>query len=103
MRRRYRTGSGVFSPASDAIVADAFWRQGDRADATEDGAMSVVRRPYHGRRYNVLFGHGSVVTVTDSERTVEENSIPAGAQPPAGEAPFASQAEAIWSFFDEAG
>lgn len=108
MDRPYRltdvdSGAGyTFEPARDAILSDAFWRQGFSAPAPAVKGLQTypVRWAWdHGARFNVLGGGGSVWTA-DDDGTVHANSVPPGGQlPPKGEH-FAGYAEKVWRYFE---
>lgn len=94
----YRTAAGLYDPACSALLADAFWMPAYAAPAPAPAARRVLRTRCHGKKYNVLFGHGGVVSAVD-DGTVQDTAVPPG-QSPAGSAPYYEAAEILWSFFD---
>lgn len=94
--RTYRTAQEVYDPGRCALLADAFWLPACPAPAGPD-SKPVIRRRCHENKYNVLFGHGGVMTVTD-DGTIEANA--ATPDNPVGQAPYYEQAETLWAFFD---
>ncbi len=98
VERTYRTGSEVYDPGSSAILADAFWRQGESIAPAAGEAKAVLRHACHEVKYNVLFGHGGVSMITDDD-TIAENAVAPDASP-AGQSPYYEQAEILWAFFD---
>ncbi|MBN1943353.1 MAG: type II secretion system protein [Phycisphaerae bacterium] len=94
----YDTDGGVYDPALSALLADTFWTREYSATSSDPGAKRVWRGRCHEKKYNVLFGHGGVTTITD-DGTIQSAAIPPG-QAPTGRAPYYEQAEMLWSFLD---
>ena len=95
-------GRDPYDVPTDAMLADTFWWQDMAAETEPRGGVKVypVRAGWcHGRTFNVLYGGGSVHTVTD-DGTVAANSIPPGGSLDNDGHHFASYAERIWTYFD---
>lgn len=79
--------------SQDAWLADGFW-----------GCDSADRRPrdwLHGKRFNVLYGNGSVRAV-DDDGTVQSHSFGTGAIDPGDDGVgYATHVEEVWRFFDD--
>lgn len=106
--RRYRTtilgftcGDGDYDVAEEALLSDAFWRQDASVPAAGSPRQSLAVKASwcHGRRFNVLYGGGSVRLVDDSG-VVRANSIPPGGALADDHVHYATYAERIWQFFD---
>ncbi|MHC4982652.1 MAG: type II secretion system protein [Planctomycetota bacterium] len=95
-------GDGNYEPATDAMLADAFWRQDHRYQAQDRAgllAYHVESAWCHGKRFNVLSGGGAVRTVID-DGTVRSNTVAPGGELPDDGMHFATYAERVWQFFD---
>lgn len=95
-------GDGTFDFAQDVVVADSFWRQEHSAPATQTPGplASPVRAGWcHGKRFNVLAGHGAVRTIAD-DGTVSDHTVPPGGTIADDGANGTTHAERVWQFFD---
>jgi prepilin-type N-terminal cleavage/methylation domain-containing protein len=95
-------GDGDFQPLRDAVFSDPFWRQDYSAPAaTAPGATAYpVRASWcHGERFNVMYGCGSVRTVTD-DGTVESHTVPPDGELPDDGCHWATYSEPVWQYFD---
>ncbi len=92
-------GDGVYDVASDAMLADAFWRRDYFAPAPDGAARDVSADWCHGDVFNVAFGDGSVKHIRD-DGVVAANCRTADSAPADDGAHYATHAERIWQFFD---
>lgn len=95
-------GDGVYEPATDVMLSDAFWRRDHRAAAPSRPGLEgypVHSGWCHGEWFNVLRGNGAVRTVRD-DGTVEANTIPPGGTLAADGHTCATYAERVWQYFD---
>jgi len=94
-------GDGVYDPASDALLADAFWRRDTSAPAPAGAAKGYAVRAgwCHGTAFNVVDGGGAVRTIID-DGTIEANCLaPQHSLPDDGQN-YATYAERVWQFLD---
>jgi len=93
----------VFEWASGAVLADTFWYRGRRRAAPDTpGVLSYPVRAdwWHGRRFNVLFGSGSVGTIVD-DGTAAGNAAGPQTSPPDDGAYHAIHALRVWRHFED--
>lgn len=95
--RSHETASGAAHSADmgrDAWLADGFWGS--------DGGAGP-RDWWHGRRFNVLYGTGTVRTVEaeDDGPLAEHTFGPAGQDPGSRNAGYAPHVEDVWRHFDQ--
>jgi len=93
----------VFEWASGAVLSDTFWYRGRHRPAPHTpGVLSYPVRAdwWHGGRFNVLFGGGSVGTIAD-DGTVAANAAGPETAPPDDGAYHATQALRVWRHFED--
>ena len=100
--RRYRLdASGLtYDVASDALLADTFWRRGYHAPAAPMAGLRSFPVQWdwcHELKFNVLLGNGAVKTVSDDGTVAGNSNSPDQTVAPAD---FITHAEKIWQYFD---
>jgi len=95
-------GWDPYQVATDAVLADTFWWQRREEPAGEgpDPPTNRIQAGWcHGRRFNVLYGQGSVHCVED-DGTVAANTIEPGGSLPDDGWYWTTYAEQVWQLFD---
>jgi hypothetical protein len=100
--RSYRLDASgtTYDTASDALLADTFWRREYRLAPAPLPSMRTYDVQWdwcHEQTFNVLMGNGAVRTVRD-DGTVAANSNSPSQTIPASES--VARSEAIWRYFD---